>query len=108
MIVRSVRGKNIPLRNMSYQVVRGIYARALLAAITDGDAFTNNMLESIARAVKRCMIKISRDLDTIGDMIAASNVPAGPEYDIFTLTQAAGDEIFASKKVRATGLLVSH
>jgi hypothetical protein len=99
---RTPAGKN-------YDVLLGIYARTMLAAITNGDAFTNNMLESIARTMisfnQALHDKIGNDLYTLKDMIAAAEIPSGAQYGIFTLTKATGDEIFVSKKRQAPGLV---
>jgi hypothetical protein len=96
----------------NYDVLSGIYARARLAAITDRDAFIVNMRKSIARTIqsfnKKLFDKIDMDLGSstnLNRMIAAVEIPANPQYGIFTLTRAAGDEIFVSKRRSAPGLL---
>jgi hypothetical protein len=93
----------------NYKVLLGIEARAGLGIITGGDEFTSSMLRSISRTVialsPELFANIDRDLNTDNKIIAAANIPDDPQYGIFTLTRAAGDEIFVSKRRSAPGLL---
>jgi hypothetical protein len=96
----------------NYDVILGIYVRARLTTITYRDAFIVNMRESIARTIQffneKLFDKIDMDLGSstnLNRMIAAVEIPANPQYGIFTLTRAAGDEMFVSKRRPTTGLL---
>jgi hypothetical protein len=85
----------------NYKIVRGILARAILASVTDGDAFTDNMAESMHEILvsfnPALNDKINGDISTTSKMIAAAGIPDDPRYGIFTLNRESGDAIFVSK-----------
>jgi hypothetical protein len=94
----------------NHAVISGIYARVRLAEIVDGDAFTANMEESMRTVLvsfnPTLFDSLHKDIRNINALTVAANIPDDPRYGIFTLTKAAGDEIFVSKKRQAPGLLV--
>jgi hypothetical protein len=109
LLTRALTNFYITPSNENYRVVRGIYARARLAKLTDGDTFTDNMLESIEQILKsfnqELLTKMGRDLYSNREIIAAAGVPDEPQYGIFTLNRESGDAIFVSKTRSAPGLL---
>jgi hypothetical protein len=96
----------------NYKIVRGILARTSLADLVDGDDFTDYLWHSVSAALaslnQAFYDKISKELWQNDVLLAASEIPNDPRYGIFTLTKAAGDEIFVSKRRQAAGLLVSY
>jgi hypothetical protein len=107
LLTKALTDFYITPNNVTYQVVRGIVARAVLATITDGDEFSANMSGSIGSILislnQALNDKVNSDLNTTNKVIAASDVPNDPRYDIFTLNKAAGDAIFVSKKRERRG-----
>jgi hypothetical protein len=112
LLTKALTDFYITPNNTNYGVVLGINARALLAANTDRDEFTNNMLESIGRTLKflnpTLFARVDRDLSREDKIIVAANIPDDPRYGIFTLNIESGDAIFVSKRRPAAGLLVSY
>jgi hypothetical protein len=102
LLTRALTNFYITPNETDYRVIRGIHARAQLAAFTDGDGFTRNMRSSIEYTLfslnQELNSKINGDINTTSKMIAAAGIPDEPQYGIFTLTKAAGDEIFVSKR----------
>ncbi|MDR2096653.1 MAG: hypothetical protein LBP76_14215 [Treponema sp.] len=86
----------------NYKIVRGILARTTLADLVDGDDFTDYLWHSVSAVLaslnQGLYDKISKELWQNDDLISAAEIPNDPRYGIFTLTKAAGDEIFVSKK----------
>jgi hypothetical protein len=102
LLTRALTNFYITPNETNYSVVRGILARAQLAAFTDGDGFTASMLASMDSTLRffsqELNYKTNMDISTTSKMIAAADIPDEPQYGIFTLTKAAGDEIFVSKR----------
>jgi hypothetical protein len=102
LLTKALADFYITPNNANYQIVRGIAARSVLATIIDGDEFSANMSGSIGAVLislnQALMDRINGDLNTINEIIAASDVPAEPQYGIFTLNRKVGDEIFIGKK----------
>jgi hypothetical protein len=108
LLTRALTNFYITPNETNYRVIRGILARAVLASVTDGDAFTDRMTESIHGILVAFNLndKMNEDIDTTSKMIAASSIPDDPQYGIFTLNIASGDDIFVIKRRSAPGLLV--
>jgi hypothetical protein len=110
LLTRALTNFYITPNNENYRVICGIYARAQLAALTDGDEFTSNMLASIGQTLvsfnQEFHDKVAGDIRTNNQMIAAVEIPNDPRYGIFTLNRESGDAIFVSKTKTAPGLLV--
>jgi hypothetical protein len=94
----------------NYRVIRGIYARTSMADLVDGDVFTDYLWHSVSAVLasldQGLYDKISKELWQNDVLFAAAAIPNDPQYRIFTLNKAAGDEIFITKRQPATGLLV--
>jgi hypothetical protein len=110
LLTKALTGFYTTPNTENYKVVLGIYARAVLASVTDGDAFTKNMTDSIMRTLASFNLidKANRDINDTKKLIAAAEIPTGAQYGIFILNKTVGDEIFVSKKRQASGLLVSY
>jgi hypothetical protein len=85
----------------TYEIVRGIYARARMAYLFDRDDFTEYLWHSVSAIFgsisQELSARISSDLHRSDVLLAAAEIPNDPRYGIFTLTKTAGDAIFVSK-----------
>jgi hypothetical protein len=118
LLTRALTNFYITPNNENYRIVRGILARGRLAEIVEininrnEDAFIKNSITAISRVLEtmspELYVKISQELRDYKVLVAASEIPNDQRYGIFTLTKAAGDAIFVSKRQPAAGLLVSY